>query len=91
MTHVVELEHVNKQATGHKFAKWKCVQMDRQLHQEFRKQYPDVWLEDSETFEKAMDEFIENHPMRIIKEEPYVEVDDGWYRTKVRYYVEFEM
>lgn len=91
MVYVVDLEHVHKQETGYKFAKWKCVQMNQQLHQEFRKTYPDVWLGDSKTFNKAMDEFIENHPMRIVKEEPYVEVDDGWYKTIVRYYVECEM
>lgn len=90
MTYVVELEHVHKQETGHKFAKWKCVQMDQQLYQEFRKQYPDVWLGDSETFEKAMDEFIENLPMRIVKEEPYFEIEDGWYKLKIRYEVECE-
>lgn len=90
MTYIVELEHVNRQETGHKFAKWQCVQMNSKLHQEFRKQYPDVWLGDSETFKKAMDEFIENHPMKIVKEEPYVEVDEGFYKTKVRYEVECE-
>lgn len=90
MTYVVELEHVHKQSTGHKFAKWRCVQMDPQLHQEFRKKYPDVWMCDSETFEKAMDEFIENLPMRIVKEEPYFEIEDGWYKLKIRYEVECE-
>ena len=91
MTYVVELEHVHKQESGHKFAKWQCVQNNPYLHQLFRQEYPDVWLEDSEKFAKALDKFIEDHPMKIVNEEPFVEIKDGWYKMRVRYEVEYEI
>lgn len=91
MTHIVELEHVHTQEYGHKFAKWECVQTDPNLRQAFRSQYPDIWLEDTEKFAKALNQFIEDHPMKIVREEPYVCVDDGWYKVRVRYEVEYEV
>lgn len=89
MIRIITKENCIARENARSFALRECVLSDVELLKEFYKNYPESWMK-SETWNEAINQFIRNRGIRIIKETPSVIVNDkGLYQVNVRLEVEY--